>query len=254
MPRQPPEDGQVGSTRELGSGDVTFDPSRILFQGNGVLVVHKPAGTPVHRGTDHPLGFAEMIDEWVRMNPGVIEIRPGTPVRPVHRLDRETSGVLALALQAEAARRLQAAFEGQEVRKEYRAVVAGPVEAIGHIKGRSSQRGRGPARWVKTELEFRRLRGDERLSLVAVVPAGGRTHQIRALFAQAGRPLAGDLRYGRPKPARQFLEKFRVPFFLLHAWRLTLPESILGAARTFEAPIPAEIHTIVAEKGWKPLD
>ena len=75
-----------------------FDPSWILFQGSGVLAVNKPAGIPVHKGTSHDLGLAEMIDEWVRWNPKVLEIKGGTSVRPAHRLDLEASGVLLFAL------------------------------------------------------------------------------------------------------------------------------------------------------------
>ena len=60
-----------------------FDPEWVIFQGNGVLVVNKPAGFPVHQGTAHDVGIVEMVDEWVRRNPGVIETRAGKPVHPV---------------------------------------------------------------------------------------------------------------------------------------------------------------------------
>ncbi|MBI4604635.1 MAG: RNA pseudouridine synthase [Planctomycetes bacterium] len=227
-----------------------FDPAWVLFQGSGVLAVNKPAGIPVHRGTSHELGLAEMVDDWVRMNPGVLEIKPGRPVHPVHRLDREASGVLLLGLTLPAARALSDAFAGRGVRKLYLAVVAGPVEALGHLKGKVRSKLRGTYRQMPAELTFRRLAGDERLSLVEVTPLGGRTHQIRALFTRAGRPLAGDLRYGKPKPSRQFLEKFEVPFFLLHARELTLPAGILGAERRIEAPLPAAFLGVLEKKGW----
>ena len=70
-------------------------------------------------------------------------------------------------------------------------------------------------------------------------------------FARAGRPLAGDLRYGKPKPARQFLEKFEVPTLLLHAQRLEIPDSVLGAPRAFEAPLPPAFLRLIERKGWK---
>jgi len=227
-----------------------FDPDSILFQGGGVLAVNKPAGLPVHRGTSHAAGLAELIDEWVRRNPGMIEIRAGKPVRPAHRLDLEASGVLVFALHRTAARDVQEALSSRAAGKRYLAVIAGPVNAMGHIRGVVRSKLRGEYRRLESELAYRRLAGDERLSLVEVTPAGGRTHQIRALFAHEGRPLAGDLRYGKPKPARQFLEKFGVPHLVLHAHRLTLPASVLGTERVIEAPLPPALLRVMEMKGW----
>jgi len=243
-------------TSEARSGpDIpSFDPASIIFQGSGVLAVNKPAGVPVHRGTAHSYGLAEIIEEWVRRNPGVIEIRAGRPIHPVHRLDLEASGVLLFGLGPASARKLQEAFSNRTIRKKYLAVLAGPVDAVGHVHGRVRSRLRGVYRMLDSELTFRRLRGDERLSLVEVIPVGGRTHQIRELFAKIGRPLAGDLRYGKPTPSRQFLEKFQVPWLLLHALELVLPEEILGAEKTLLVPAPPEFHRVIAAKGWAPLE
>ena len=235
---------------EGGSAPAEFDPDWILFQGGGLLAVNKPAGLPVHRGTSHEAGVAELIDEWVRRNPGVIEIRAGKPVRPAHRLDLEASGVLVFALGRVPARALQEALSSRAAEKRYLAVIAGPVDAMGHLEGEIRSKLRGEYRRLEAELAYRRLAGDERLSLVEVTPAGGRTHQIRALFAAAGRPLAGDLRYGKPKPARQFLEKFGVEYLVLHAHRLTLPASVLGTERVIEAPLPPALLRVIEMKGW----
>jgi len=228
-----------------------FDPDWVLFQGSGLLALNKPSGIPVHRGTGHEFGLADMIDEWVRRNPGVLEIRPGKPVHPAHRLDLEATGVLLFGLTNKAARDIQKAMESREVKKTYWAVLAGPIDALGHLKGKVRSKLRGEYRRVPAELEYRRLAGDERLSLVEVLPIGGRTHQIRDLFAQYGRPLAGDLRYGKPKPARQFLEKFAVAAFCLHARDVTLPASVLGAPRRIEAPLPASFRSVLEQKGWR---
>jgi 23S rRNA-/tRNA-specific pseudouridylate synthase len=228
-----------------------FDPDWILFQGNGVLAVNKPAGLPVHRGTGHQIGLAEMIDEWARLHPRILEIRAGKEVRPAHRLDLEASGVLLLGLTRPAARAVQEAFAAHAAEKRYLAVIAGPVDALGHLKGKVRSKLRGVVRHMVAELTYRRLAGDERLSLVEVTPIGGRTHQIRWLFARAGRPLAGDLRYGKPKPARQFLEKFATPFLLLHARSVSLPASILGAGRTIAAPVPETFLKVLEHKGWQ---
>lgn len=227
-----------------------FDPSWILFHGSGLLAVDKPGGLPMHRGTAHERGLAELIDDWVRMHPGVLDVRPGRPIRPVHRLDLEATGVALFALSRRTAAAVEEAFAAGRVKKKYLAVVAGPVEALGCIRGAVRARFGNEYRRVPAELTFRRLLGDERLSLVEVVPEGGRTHQIRQLFARAGRPLAGDLRYGKPTPARQFLYRFRVPSLLLHALEVTLPPEVLGAEKTIRAEIPETFRRVIAEKGW----
>jgi 23S rRNA-/tRNA-specific pseudouridylate synthase len=228
-----------------------FDPDSVLFQGSGLLAVNKPAGPPVHAGTSHPFGLAEMIDAFVEMNPGLLEISPGRPVHPIHRLDLEASGVLLFGLTAEMARKTHEAFEARRVEKRYLAVVSGPVKEKGSIRGEVRFKGRDGYRWEKASLDYRRLQGDERLSLVEVVPREGRTHQIRALFAGIDRPLAGDRRYGKPKPARQFLEKFGVPGLLLHALELTLPPKVLGREKTIQAPLPDIFIKVMQQKGWK---
>jgi 23S rRNA pseudouridine955/2504/2580 synthase len=115
-----------------------FDPAWVLFQGNGVLVIDKPAGIPVHAGTGHEVGLAEMIDEWVRRNPGVLEMRAGKSVHPVHRLDREASGLLLFGLTKTAARALQTALASHTLVKRYLAVVAGPVGALGELRAKSA--------------------------------------------------------------------------------------------------------------------
>jgi 23S rRNA-/tRNA-specific pseudouridylate synthase len=232
------------------AGPFSFDPDSILYHGHGILVVDKPAGIPVHRGTGHECGLAEEIAGWSSLNPGVLDLRPGRPVLPLHRLDREASGVLILGLARSAARKVQAAFAARAVEKRYLAVIAGPVPDSGRIRGKVRSKLRGDYRRLAAEISYRRLAGDERLSLVEVTPLEGRTHQIRALFAEAGRPLAGDLRYGKPKPARQFLEKFAVPSLLLHALALTIGPEVLGTARRFTAPVPRTFRQVAEKKGW----
>ncbi|MBI4586947.1 MAG: RNA pseudouridine synthase [Planctomycetes bacterium] len=227
-----------------------FDPESVLFQGSGLLAVNKPAGIPVHAGTGHPFGLAEMIDAFVKMNPGLLEISPSRPVLPIHRLDLEASGVLLFGLTPELARLAHEAFEARRVSKRYLAVVSGPVKGEETIRGKVRAKGRDGYRWEKSSLDYRRLEGDERLSLVEVVPHEGRTHQIRALFAGLDRPLAGDTRYGKPKPARQFLEKFGVPGLLLHALELTLPPEVLGRERKIQAPLPENFLKVMRQKGW----
>jgi 23S rRNA pseudouridine955/2504/2580 synthase len=231
-----------------------FDPDRILFHGHGIVVVDKPCGIPSHRGTGHDAGIAELVEQWVSLNPGILDVRPGTTIHPVNRLDLEASGVLVLSHKKSATRSAKEAFTERSIKKSYLAIVAGPVDAEGRLKGSVRTKLRGQYRRLKAELTYRRLRHDERMSLVEVSPEGGKTHQIRMLFAENGCPLAGDLRYGRPKPARQFLEKFGVEHLLLHAWKLEMPENAIGHALTFEAPLPEPFGRVCEQKGWAALE
>jgi 23S rRNA-/tRNA-specific pseudouridylate synthase len=247
-------DGDTDGGAEGGAGEAEFDPERILYHAHGLVAIDKPSGVPVHRGTGHESGIAEILERWISLNPGVLEVRPGVPLRPVHRLDLEASGVLVLATTSGAASRAQEAFASRQVTKRYLTVVAGPVEPQGALTGSVRTRLRGRYRRAEAEIHFRRLRGDERLSLIEVVPQGGRTHQIRAILAEHGRPVAGDLRYGKPRPSRQFLEKFGVPHLLLHAWQLVLPASVTGKELALEAPLPQGFLRVFRQKGWSELE
>ena len=227
-----------------------FDPRWILFHGNGLLAVNKPAGVPVHAGTGHAEGLAEKIDAWVHFHPGVLDIRAGKPVFPVQHLDLEASGVVLFALRRPLARKLQEAFDAGVVARRFLAVVAGPVGPVGAIRGTVRSRVHGRFRQVDAELSYRRVCGDERLSLVEVSPGKSRRHLIRALFSEAGRPLAGDSRYGRPKVAQRFLEKFQLRRLLLHSLEVELPQSVLAARKTIVAPLPEGLVRLAEQKGW----
>jgi 23S rRNA-/tRNA-specific pseudouridylate synthase len=237
-------------TTPSGAEKFSFEPGRVIFHGNGLLVYDKPAGLPVHRGTGHPVGLAEILETWVAAEPAR-GLEAGWTTAPLHRLDLEASGVVLFGLARETARAIQAAFAAGQVQKRYLAVVSGPMPEEGAIEGLVRSRLRGVYRNLPSSLDYRRLAGDERLSLVEVVPRGGRTHQIRSLFAEIGRPLAGDLRYGRPKPARQFLLKFNVAHLVLHALEVSIPAGVLGSALTLKAPLPEELRRLAAAKGWQ---
>lgn len=231
-----------------------FDPNSILFHGHGLVGVNKPSGVPVHAGTGHDTGLTDLLGEWISLNPRLLDVRPGKKIHPIHRLDLEASGALLLAVKTSAARAAKRAFEARTVTKTYLALVAGPMDATGELKGKIRSKLRGNYRYLPASLTYRRLRGDERMSLVEVRPEGGRTHQIRALMARSGRPLVGDLRYGKPKPAQQFRERFGVQHFLLHSWRLGLPAEAMGRELRLEAPLPEAFGSVIAQKEWGTLE
>ena len=142
---------------------------------------------------------------------------------------------------------------GAPIRREFLAVVAGPLEPEGTLEGsvrsKAGHQGR-KAEYRDASLSYRVLAGDDRLSLVRVVPDTHRRHQIRALFAAAGRPLAGDGQYGKKAPAQKFRERFGVDRPLLHARRIVVPGELLGRELSIDAPIPEDVEKVIAEKGW----
>ncbi len=206
----------------------------ILYEDNALLVVDKPAGLVVHPGagtTETTLVEALLVgrDLPASDNP----VRPGI----VHRLDKETSGVLVVAKTAEALASLQSQFAARTVEKLYLALVDGVIaEDEGRI---DAPIGRDPAAPRRMSIQaggrtaqtvFRVLRRERGRSLLLVRPLTGRTHQVRVHFRYIGLPVVGDEIYGGPA----------APRLGLHAWRLTICHPSSGEAMTFEAPPPCD--------------
>ncbi|RMG17256.1 MAG: RluA family pseudouridine synthase [Deltaproteobacteria bacterium] len=216
-----------------------LEAHRILHSDPHLLFVDKPAGTPAQPGLD---GTAASL-------PARLEALLGQRVYPVHRLDRDTTGVTVLARTRRAERALGAAFRRREVEKVYLALSVGvPEVASGRIEAplgpdpgapgcvRVSPSGRA------AETAYRVLRRWGGFSLLELRPLTGRTHQIRAHLAHLGHPIAGDRRYGGPAhftaESGQRLD-FERP--LLHALHLEVPHPLTGDRVGSEAPLPADL-------------
>jgi 23S rRNA pseudouridine1911/1915/1917 synthase len=166
----------------------------------------------------------------------------------VHRLDRQTSGVLVLAKTAECQSSLLGAFRERHVRKVYRAVVMGRlgvrrVEApVGRSPGRRRVRVTPWGREASTEFRSLEVRGP--LSLVEARPLTGRTHQIRAHLAQIRLPVLGDPEWFRDAEQRALAAAGlpRPPRMLLHALRLSFDHPKTGEPVSFSAPVPADMR------------
>ncbi len=219
----------------------------IVHQEDSFVVIDKPAGV-----LSHPTD--KILHNTVT---AILTRQLGRKVFLSHRLDRETSGLMVLALDASAARALYDQFVGREVQKEYLAVVFGDaawtmktVDAPlgpegGEIKVRQAVGAGAPA-----VTEFERLAGDGRLTLVAAKPRTGRLHQIRAHLAHLGHPVVGDKLYvdggaAYMKAVRRELQPedlaaLGAPRQLLHAWRLSFAHPRTGARLNFAAPVPAD--------------
>jgi 23S rRNA pseudouridine1911/1915/1917 synthase len=184
--------------------DFEADELEVLYEDNHLLVVYKPAGLLSQGDETGDVSVVDLARAYLKRKYS----RPGNVyVATVHRLDRPVSGVMALARTSKAASRLTLQFRERTVRKIYRAAVegrpAGPEGVLRHslVKDRDRRvvsvagHEEGPA-GREAELAYRLVENRGPLSLLEVEPHTGRSHQIRVQLAEAGHPIAGDVKYG----------------------------------------------------------
>lgn len=228
--------------------------SNILYEDNDILVINKPAGLVVH-----PDGQTkeESVSEWfvsaypdskdVGEKIGEIE-RPGV----VHRIDRETSGVLLLAKTAEGHAHLKEQFKNREIEKIYHLFVHGNLKddrgtinlpigkSTSNFRKWSAQRGaRGEMREAITYFQVLKRIKDKSATFVEAKPKTGRTHQIRVHFEALHHPVVGDKLYAASKPVLLGFERLA-----LHAKKITF-KNINGQQITIEAPYPEDFQRAV---------
>lgn len=244
---------------EIGKEDTVnnMEPT-ILYEDSDVLAINKPAGLVVHSDgkTDEPnlvdwllLKYPEMknVGEPGRNAKGEEVLRSGI----VHRLDRDTSGVMLVAKNQESFMNLKSQFQNHEVKKTYQAFLIGELKTdervIDRPIGRSSkdfrmwsaQRGaRGELREAVTE--YKVLNRKDGYTLVEVSPKTGRTHQIRVHFKAISYPLVGDPLYAPTTDNKLGFERTA-----LHSYRVTF-RGLDGEARTVTAPYPEDFSSAVA--------
>ena len=222
-------------------------PLDIVFENEDLLVVNKPAGMVVHPAAGHASGT--LVNAVLGYEPDIEGIggeeRPGV----VHRLDKETSGLILLAKNERAHRWLQDQFRLRKVDKTYLALVdgkpptpSGRVEA--HIGRDPSHRKRmaivPESRGREAISEYRTVESFQDHTLLEFHPLTGRTHQIRLHCAFLGCPIVGDGVYGRKKPFRGLARHF------LHAYRLKILLPGESEPSIFEALLPDELEQILA--------
>ncbi len=226
----------------------------IVFEDEHILVIHKPAGLVIHPAAGNPSGtLVNALLHHCRDLSGIGGVeRPGI----VHRLDKDTTGLLVVAKNDSAHQRLALDFRRRRIHKTYLAVCYGvpcPPEGVvdapigRHPRERKRMAvtpGGRPARTLYRVSES--LPGT---SLVACRLVTGRTHQIRVHMAHVGHALVGDPLYaGRQwrnlaEPARSACRDF--PRQALHAWRLELAHPATGEILSFEAPVPADMRHLL---------
>jgi len=208
-------------------------PLRVLHEDDQVLAVDKPAGLPAQ---PTPAGVTSLLL--------LASAHLGRDAGLVHRLDRDTTGVMVFGKSREATSALAASFRTGAARKQYLAVTAPGLPASGTCTLRLARDRTRPGRWVarprdglEAETRFRRLGATAELALAALWPRTGRTHQLRAHLAALGAPIAGDRLYGGPLRLRGE----PIGRSLLHAHVLVLTHPRTGAPLQLRAPLPPDM-------------
>lgn len=226
-------------------------PLDIIFEDEDLILINKPAGTVVHPSAGHESGtLVNAVLAYCPDLPGVGgEKRPGV----VHRLDKNTSGLILFAKNDHALRYLQRQFKDRTVVKVYQALVYGVLSQneilidapIGRdpkdrkrmavIPPESSARSRAALTRIKTMTRF------DEYTLLECHPLTGRTHQLRVHLAFAGYPIVGDGVYGRRK------QQLLAGRHFLHAGMLTFRRPSDDREKTFSSPLPLELQSILDE-------
>jgi len=229
--------------------DVPPAQFRIAYEDEHLLVIDKPAGVVVHPGVGHSEGTL------VQALAG--RVAGGPPERPgvVHRLDRDTSGLLLFARSERVHAALQAALRAREITREYLALVEGrpparrgtieaPLGRDRRVRTRISTDTDDPHEAV-THFAVERALGDD--TLLRVTLETGRTHQIRAHLLAIGYPVVGDQEYGGAK-------KYGLSRQFLHAERLAFDHPESGASVDLRAPLPEDLVRALRQASGERMD
>jgi 23S rRNA pseudouridine955/2504/2580 synthase len=230
----------------------------VLFEDEHLLALDKPAGVAVHGGSGISSGVIEQLRQARQRRPGGARF-----LELVHRLDKETSGVLLLAKKRSVLAALQDQFRARDTLKVYQALVWGAwpkslkvideallktTDAAGerHVRVLSAEQAaaHAQARRAITLVKLERACGEA--SLLAVTLKTGRTHQIRVHLAHAGHAIVGDPKYGDFAANKAFARQWRFGRMFLHARTLGFDHPVTGERCTLDAPLPPECETLLA--------
>ncbi len=228
----------------------TTEPFAIAYEDEHLLVVDKAAGVVVHPAKGHREDtLSQLLAQSAAAGPGAAAPAGGDPDRAgiVHRLDRDTSGLLVVARSELAHAKLQRALQQREIEREYLALVIGrpparsgtieaPIGRDPHARTRMAVGGAHP-REARTHFELDRALPEH--SLLKLKLETGRTHQIRVHLQAIGHPVAGDPEYGG-RGALGLQRQF------LHAARLAFAHPITGAPIDVRSPLPGDLREALA--------
>ena len=234
---------------QLSADEVAFVRSLVIHEDAEILALAKPAGLSSQGGR----GQVHTLDEllWAFARPG--KPRP----RMIHRLDRDTSGVILSAKTKPAAGFLGKAMMARQIRKTYRAIVTpgAPEPRGGTIELALRREEQGREAYMRAcapdhpdaeaaRTRYRTLSEASGAALVELDPETGRMHQLRVHLAALGRPIAGDVRYG----GALVVAGQPVPRLMLHSLALEFPHPA-GGRKRIEAPTPPDMATLIAALG-----
>jgi len=227
-------------------------PIEILYRDEYLVVVNKPAGMVVYPAAGHVSGT---LMNAIAYHMGRLA-SVGGPLRPgvVHRLDRDTSGVMVIALDDGAYYNLVEQFRQRTISRRYIALVYGSLKGqSGEIRqpiGRSGSDRKKMSTRVKRGKEaittWKIIRPFGIATLVEVRLGTGRTHQIRVHFASIGHPLVGDRTYGRKTELVIGRKRIQIPRQMLHAEMLGFKHPVTGEYLEFSSPMPADMVGVLS--------
>ena len=229
-------------------------PLEVLYEDDLLLLLHKPAGLVVHPAPGHWAGtLVNALLHHFQTSGGTVSTiggkeRPGL----VHRLDKDTSGVMVIAKTDDAHRALSAQFKHHTITRVYEALVLGVPKkghgiielAIGRDRKERKKFSAYTARPKESVTEYKvEHRFGKLAAHVLLYPRTGRTHQLRVHLASLGHPILGDQTYGGKKVCA--VEGVEIPRVMLHAKTLGFRHPISGEFREYTKPIPSDMGQIV---------
>lgn len=238
---------------------------QIVFEDSDLLVINKPAGITVNKSetTVHEVTVQEWAEE--RLQFGTIERMPVDDHNDfynrggiVHRLDKETSGILLIAKTPDAFLTLQSQFKERTVEKTYIALVHGILSPaageinipVGRLPWNRKQfgiipGGRESVTFYKTLAQYKDTIGKDTLTLLELSPKTGRTHQIRVHLKYTNHPIFADYLYAGRKTARN--DRKRLQRVFLHAAAIIFSHPVSGERLHFTAPLPDELESFLSQ-------
>ncbi len=225
-------------------------PLDIIYKDEYIVVISKPAGMVVYPCAGHNDGTV--------MNALAYHVKKlatvGGPLRPgvVHRLDKETSGIMVIAIDDKAYYKMIEQFKKREVKKEYLTILYGIIQgkgkislAIGRAENDRKKMSVKSKRAKEAITEWETVKNFKNYTLVKTKILTGRTHQIRVHFSSIGHPVLGDKTYGRKTYIEIGRKKIPVPRQMLHAHMLEFTHPITGELLRFETSIPEDMKNVL---------
>jgi len=239
-----------------------MEDTKIIYEDKDLLVVDKPAGVLTHPTLANE---KNALTVWFKeKHPEVIGLNWPDMTRPgvVHRLDKDTSGLILMAKDPQTLEKLQNLFQSRDVKKTYTALVLGRLEANGKIEASITRGEAGLQKVLDTTYSFskekirpavteyrivKHLRyRDDNLTLIEVMPKTGRMHQIRVHLKHIGYPIIGDSLYNN-KLSRKISKELNLNRQFLHSSKVEFINPVINKKMQFDSPLPEDLKDIIVK-------